>query len=237
MAEPSIQAHKIKSPIQLLAVWFAALVLIVSTFLTAAVYLSTPSWLAPTLVIAAILFVPFFLISAIVMQTKYRPQLQEDAYYAEWLYHQQILFHGFRPENTVTIDGPGPLPVTNQKWEHREQRRIERYQAQEGLFLIHTWRPSTKRGQVADIIIWLHQHKTGPLNRNEVGTVEYHLGPMFFTEPVIKRNREEAFKLEVSAYYPMLCIARAYLRNRSQPIELERYIDFDVPANDSQPED
>ena len=57
MSEPAIQPHKVRSPIQLLAVWFAALVLIEAAFLASAAMIGNPAWLAPTLVIAAIAFV------------------------------------------------------------------------------------------------------------------------------------------------------------------------------------
>jgi hypothetical protein len=230
MPDTKIEPHKIKSPIQLLAVWFAALVLIDTALLTAATQISAHEWIAPTLVISAIAFVPIFLVCAIVMQTKFRPQLQEDSYYSEWLERRETLFMDFAAENFPLIDAPTQLSTMDETWQDREPRRIGKYQVQEGLFLVHAWRPSTKPGQVADIVIWLHQHSAGPMNRDEVEKVEYHLGPLFFTKSVLKHNHEQAFKLEISAYYPMLCLARVYLRNRSDLIELERYIDFHVPG-------
>jgi len=93
--------------------------------------------------------------------------------------------------------------------------------------LVHDWRPSTTPGQVADIIIWLQQHREGPLTRGEVLKVEYHLGPKFFDHPPIKTDASDGFRLEVSAYAPMLCLARVFLRGRSDPVELTRYVDFD----------
>jgi len=60
-----------------------------------------------------------------------------------------------------------------------------------------------------------------------VERVEYHLGPKFFTRPMVKRNAREKFKLDVSAYGPMLCLARVFIQGRPSPIDLERYIDFE----------
>jgi len=75
----------------MLAVWFVALVFVDASFLTAAANISEPTWLPPTLAIAAIVFVPMFLICAFVMQTKFRPQLQDDPHYSEWLErHERI---------------------------------------------------------------------------------------------------------------------------------------------------
>ena len=49
MSEAQIQPHKVKSPIQLLAVWFAALVILDGAFLTAAASIDQPSWVPPML--------------------------------------------------------------------------------------------------------------------------------------------------------------------------------------------
>jgi hypothetical protein len=48
----------------------------------------------------------------------------------------------------------------------------------------------------------------------------------FFEGPVLKRNREDDFRLEASAYSPMLCVARVCLANGSS-FDVERYADFD----------
>jgi len=85
MSSPKIEPHKITRPIQLLAVWFAGLVLLVSTFLVAAGNVDNPTWLPGLFGITAVLLVPLFIILIFVMQTKFREQLQDDPYYAEWL--------------------------------------------------------------------------------------------------------------------------------------------------------
>jgi hypothetical protein len=61
--------------------------------------------------------------------------------------------------------------------------------------------------------------------------VEYELGPKFFNGPILKTNREEQFRLEVSAYGPMLCLARIHFKDGSAPILLERYIEIDEAPN------
>ena len=81
----SLKPHKITKPIQLIAVWFSTLILIDWVLLSGAKNITNPSWVTPLLSIAAVSFVPVFLILAFVMQTKYRPQLQDDQYYADWV--------------------------------------------------------------------------------------------------------------------------------------------------------
>ncbi len=234
MAEPQIQPHRITKPIQLLAVWMAGLVLLVGSFLAGARVLTKPDWVPPFLVIAAVSLVPLFLVLLFLMQTKFRPQLQEDVYYSEWLASQTKVFQNFAPENL--LDGkPGPPlerpglpedPALSGAGDLLEQVRVRTYEKNQGVFLVHSWRPSRQQGQVADIVLRLQQHGDGPLKAGLVDHVEYVLGPKFFQGPVVKRNREDDFRLEVSAYSPMLCVARVCLANGSS-FDVERYADFD----------
>lgn len=227
MPEQKIEAHKITKPIQLLAVWFVTLVLLVGSLLGAAAVVTAPTWLPAMLSIAAVVFVPIFLIAAFIMQTRFRTHLQDDPYYAEWLKRQEETFANFTAENLELPQQQGEIRTRERTYDEYEERRVNRYQNQKGLFLIHAWRPSKTQGQIADIVIWLHQHGDGPLSQGAVEKVEYHIGPMFFDHVVTKYNKHEAFKLEVSAYGPMLCSARAFIRGEDEPIELERYIDFE----------
>jgi pYEATS domain-containing protein involved in immunity len=109
--------------------------------------------------------------------------------------------------------------------------RDAEYKQNRGLFLTHSWRPSEKRGQVADVIIRLAEHldismRSPVLKGGKVESVRYELGRKFFEEPVLKRNYRDDFALEVSAYRPMLCVAEVRFNDSHPPIRLSRYIDF-----------
>ncbi len=54
-------------------------------FLTAAGIVSTPTWLPAVLVFAAILNVPVFLGFMFLLQTRFRPEMQSDEHYSEYL--------------------------------------------------------------------------------------------------------------------------------------------------------
>lgn len=211
----------------------AGLVLLVGSFLAGARVLTKPDWVPPLLVIAAVSLVPLFLLLLFLMQTKFRPQLQEDVYYSKWLASQTKVFKDFAPENLLG-GKPGPpveaphLPedLKMSAAGNLEQARARRYEKYQGVFLVHSWRPSRQQGQVADIVLRLRQHGEGPLKAGSVDRVEYVLGAKFFEGPVVKRNREDDFRLEVSAYSPMLCVARVWLANGSS-FDVERYADFD----------
>lgn len=91
MDTQNIVPEKITKPIQLLAAWLLGLILVNGSFLTAASQLLTPNWLPPFLVIAAVINVPIFLLSIFLLQTKYRPEMQEDTYYSKYLEQQNII--------------------------------------------------------------------------------------------------------------------------------------------------
>jgi hypothetical protein len=101
MPEQSIEPHRITKPIQLLAAWLAGLLLIDGSFLTAATYLTNPNWLSPLLVIAAVVNVPLFLVSIFVLQTKFRPEMQEDTFYSKYLEKRHVVMES----QVKVIDG------------------------------------------------------------------------------------------------------------------------------------
>lgn len=81
----TIEPGKVTKPIQLLAAWLLGMLAITSSFLTAAGLLAKPTWAAGFLVVAAVLNVPIFLFCIFLLQTKFRPEMQEDSYYALYL--------------------------------------------------------------------------------------------------------------------------------------------------------
>jgi hypothetical protein len=85
MRDEQIRPEKVTKPIQLLAAWLAGMILINSAFLTAARAIQKPEWAAGVLVIAAIVNVPLFLLALFLLQTKFRPEMQEDVYYSKHL--------------------------------------------------------------------------------------------------------------------------------------------------------
>jgi hypothetical protein len=83
--EQTIKPEKITKPIQLLGAWLAGLFSVDSCFLFAAANMESGSFESVSLVVAAILNVPLFLLAVFLLQTKFRPELQEDSYYSSYL--------------------------------------------------------------------------------------------------------------------------------------------------------
>jgi len=84
MAEEKITPHKVTKPIQLLAAWLVGLCVVNGSFLATAAAVSI-TWLQAVLVIAATLNVPLFITAIFLLQTKFRPEMQEDVFYAKYL--------------------------------------------------------------------------------------------------------------------------------------------------------
>jgi len=80
-----IKPHLITKPIQLLAAWLLGLIIVNGAFLLAASQITKPEWVSAVLIVASIVNVPLFLVSIFLLQTKFRPEMQEDAYYSRYL--------------------------------------------------------------------------------------------------------------------------------------------------------
>lgn len=134
-------------------------------------------------------------------------------------------FTGFSPENLALV--PSTSDSETSAKEDGESERVKFYECFQGLFLVHRWRPSTLPGQKVDIVISLVQHNQGPLTEGQVASVDYFLGPKFPGSPYHKDNYEDNFALRVSAYAPMLCLAKVNLVS-GKVITLYRYCDFPI---------
>jgi len=218
MKTHNINPEKVTTPIQLLAVWFIALLLLTGSFFATATQIKEPIWISPLLIISGIVLVIIFVILIFLMQTRFRPEMLPGNEYLQYI---DKMFKNFKPENlnkTSKIKEIDDLSL--------EEKRISEYHENSGLFLTHISRPSKSKGQIADIRIKLFQHGEGPLTLNQIENVEYELGRKFFKKPVIKTNSNENYAIDVSAYAPMLCVAKVNMKDK-KAIILSRYIDFE----------
>lgn len=116
MNDQRIHPEKITKPIQLLAAWLVGLILVNASFLVAAQQIAKPDWASGLLVIASVLNVPIFLLALFLLQTKFRPQLQEDAYYSQYLQNERKF---------STVEVPNPAEVVEQGVAHATEQIIK----------------------------------------------------------------------------------------------------------------
>lgn len=104
MTEQKIVPERVTKPIQLLAAWLVGLILVNGSFLVAAQQIVRPDWASGLLVAASVLNVPAFLIALFLLQTKFRPQLQEDVYYSQYLQHERKFTIGEGPKAADVVE-------------------------------------------------------------------------------------------------------------------------------------
>ncbi|MCC4238328.1 hypothetical protein LL266_17775 [Vibrio anguillarum] len=112
MSGTNLTPEKITSPFQLMAAWFAMLVLLSSVLLTAAVQIESPVWAAGYLVCFTSFVVIVVITCVFLMLTKFRPHLQDGKEYARWLKDQGQYTQGVRlPE--LASEGVGRVEDRN----------------------------------------------------------------------------------------------------------------------------
>ena len=104
MTEQQIIPEKVTKPIQLLAAWLVGLIAVDTAFLLGAQQISKPEWASSLLVIAAVVNVPLFIGALFLLQTRFRPQMQEDAYYSQYLQHERKYIGPLRPDAAAAIE-------------------------------------------------------------------------------------------------------------------------------------
>lgn len=85
MTGTKLTPEKITSPIQLMAAWFAMLILLDSVLLAAAANIKTPDWASGYLVVFSSVVTLIVIGCVSLMLTVFRPHLQEGKEYAQWL--------------------------------------------------------------------------------------------------------------------------------------------------------
>jgi hypothetical protein len=92
MNEKNLKPEKITKPIQLLAAWLLGLILLETSLLTAVATIKYPDWLPSMFGISAVAIIPLFLGMIFLLQTKYRPEMQEDSFYSKYLDRNSMTF-------------------------------------------------------------------------------------------------------------------------------------------------
>jgi hypothetical protein len=249
MDRTNLDPAKITRPIQLSAAWFFTLVILDGILLHAAASISEPPWAAGVLVAAAIAITILVGVAVFSLQTRFREQQMDDPYYADLLKRRRREFRDFSPEAVFVPSSELTAEVATtflagsseaetkaaNEFDEKSFARVGRsehpsrdeiYKLHRGLFLIHSWRPSTVPGQVADIVVRLFHHPNGKVPKGWIENVEYDLGRHWPQSPWLRTNEDDDFRLEVSAYGSALCVATVHFADDKDPLLLYRYLDL-----------
>lgn len=85
MSEHNISPSSVTKPIQLLAAWLVGLLSLNASFLLTATNIKNPEWASGFLVICSAVNVPVFLLCLFMLQTRFRPEMQEDQFYSKYI--------------------------------------------------------------------------------------------------------------------------------------------------------
>lgn len=113
MAGTKLAPEKITNPIQLMAAWFAMLILLVTIFLTAAANIQIPDWAPGFLVIFSSLTTIIVIGCVGLMLTVFRSNLQDVKEYAQWLknknsYSPSLIDQTIMAKNLVKRESNSP---------------------------------------------------------------------------------------------------------------------------------
>lgn len=114
---------------------------------------------------------------------------------------------------------------TNKNWtaDDWNQHRYRTYQSSKDVFLVHSLAPSSVKGQLFDIFIYLQRHKSKDLS--DVAYAEFFLGPYWNNRIFHVKNKGGPIGISTSAYGEFLCTCRVTFSNGTE-IFLNRYVNF-----------
>jgi hypothetical protein len=164
------------------------------------------------------------------------------------LKYGEIEFHGVVLDLSSQKNGNGYSRIGASKLD--AEARHQTYASQKNLMLVHKVKPTGETHvevglPVYDVAIYLFSHK-GRGALNEVRLVEYYFGDYFgkdlgeYGSKYLVQNGSEGFAVRLTAYGPMLCIAKLIFHDGSTVFS-QRYLDFEhfgykyVPAKISKP--
>jgi hypothetical protein len=137
------------------------------------------------------------------------------------------------PSGKEPLPGVQPLPSTRPVAEPRSGSSVSDQssstsKADHNIFLVHTARrdKSLDKGQYEyyRLKIFLEGKDDGDLE--PVAKVIYHLHPSFYNPDRTVTDRDSNFELRTAAWGMFNLTADVYIRDRKEPLRLERYLNF-----------
>jgi hypothetical protein len=101
--------------------------------------------------------------------------------------------------------------------------------------LVHRIAPSTKQGQLYDILLYCVPHPNSDATLIKVKRVEYYFGKSWGRKIFTSIDRARGFAVSTSAYGPFVCTAEIHFVDGHVAM-VSRYIDFEMGSLGSLPE-
>ena len=133
------------------------------------------------------------------------------------------------PNTSETYEATAGVPPGSWQLE-----RPKEYERTHGFMLAHVYKPSSERGQIFDVSIFIVRHKKGtttPPARNfdEIQKAEFFFGESWGNRVFEVRGEDGFFGARVHAWGTFLAMCRVTFKDPSKdPIILFRYVDFSM---------
>lgn len=135
---------------------------------------------------------------------------------------QNLVGKNIPVRDIISVSEKMPLSKPIEYW---NDARNKIYENSKGIFLAHIIKPSTKKGQLYDVFIYLFRHKSDDFS--DVKYAEFFLGPYWNNKVFEAVEETKGFiGISTSAYGTFLCTCKVTFHDNSQ-IEIHRYIDFE----------
>lgn len=112
--------------------------------------------------------------------------------------------------------------------------RVQEYERTHGFMLAHVYKPSSERGQIFDVSIFVVQHKKGtttpPARKfDEIQKAEFFFGESWGNQVFEVRGEDGFFGARVHAWGTFLAMCRVTFKDADKkPVILFRYVDFSM---------
>lgn len=120
---------------------------------------------------------------------------------------------------------PGLINNNVELVNHLSEARTQIYSGNRGYFLVHVIEPSSEKGQLYDIFIYLICHKTSDYSNIE--KAEFFFGHYWGNRIYEGSTIGDMIGVKTSAYGPFLALCRVTFKDGTG-ITLSRYIDFEM---------
>lgn len=117
------------------------------------------------------------------------------------------------------------IPKSIKEW---SRYRFGIYGDNKNFFLVHTLRPSKKKGQTYEAFIYVIGHKDTSIG--VIQKADFFLGHHWGNKIFTATPRDGLIGIRTSMYGPVLCVCKLYVEDNDvvEEIMIERYIDFEL---------
>lgn len=123
-------------------------------------------------------------------------------------------------------------PVSGPSWTRHHE---DEYARTHGLELVHIYQPSEIPGQRYDISVYITRHIKGRTANQtsgfaDIAYAEFFFGPSWGNNTFTAQNEDGTVGVNTSAWGSFLAICRVTFRTDSEPVLLQRYIDYEMAS-------